>query len=343
MTIVTNLYKISDFLFGKRLSEKLKMAANVLFHEWHMYQGGGDFMEEFRNVSDEEIISAFRELDPGSVEHILRFVAFQRDIKVPDRTMKYYFYNYTALYRPEELRQRKRQETELKKELRKYRSFNNMRLGSFESLVEHHGLKDLPPAVREYLRDGIFLDVGACLGDSALVFLKHYQPAKVFSFEPSGPNREIYLKNMQGNGIPSSRYEVIPAGVGKACSTLTYNETSGGGNSLLAEAGQEGRTVQVDITTCDDFCSERKISGIRLIKADIEGMGLDMLLGAEKVIRADRPVLSLSIYHNRDELFGIYRTLKSWDLEYSFRVRMLAFPADFGELTLLAWPEELTR
>ena len=138
-------------------------------------------------------------------------------------------------------------------------------------------------------------------------------------------------------------YEVVPLGLGKACSTLTYNETSGGRNSLLAEAGQEGRPVKVDITTCDHFCSERTIGGIKLIKTDIEAMGLDMLCGAEKVIRDNRPVLSLSIYHNQDELFGIYRTLKSWDLNYCFRARMLAFPADFGELTLLAWPEELNR
>ena len=56
---------------------------------------------------------------------------------------------------------------------------------------------------------------------------------------------------------------------------------------------------------------------LKLIKADVEGMGLDMLLGAESVIRQNRPVLLLSIYHSKDELLGIYDTLKKWDLDYN--------------------------
>ena len=77
--------------------------------------------------------------------------------------------------------------------------------------------------------------------------------------------------------------------------------------------------------------------------ADIEGMGLEMLLGAERVIRANRPVLCLCIYHNKDELFGIYQTLKDWNLDYHFMARMLVMPITFGELTLIAWPGELSK
>ena len=83
---------------------------------------------------------------------------------------------------------------------------------------------------------------------------------------------------------------------------------------------------------------------MKLIKADIEGMGLAMVRGAEEVIRKNRPVLSLSIYHNREELFGIYQTLREWKLDYHCMVRMLAWPLPgFAELSLLAWPAELDR
>ena len=97
----------------------------------------------------------------------------------------------------------------------------------------------------------------------------------------------------------------------------------------------------MDIVTLDKFCGDRNISNIKLIKADVEGMGLDMLLGAKNTIRSNRPVLSLSIYHNKEELFGIYQTLKTWNLDYHFIVKNLLH--NIAELTLIAWPEELDQ
>ena len=338
MSIANSLCKISDSLFGKHFSDKLKMAANVLLHEWRMYQIDKDWVEEFKNTTDEEIRIVFADLDAESLDHILRYVAIKRNFMIPDKDPSYYFYNYSKFYRPGEVRQIGRTEAAFRRETRKYRNSLPIPLGSYESVLAHHGLKDCPAAVKDYLRDGVFLDVGACYGDSALVFLKHYSPRKVICFEPSAPNLEIFWKNMQLNGIDPSLYEIVQLGLGKEVASLTYCESQGGGNSLLNR--QDGM-AQIDITTCDRFCAEKKISGVKLIKADIEGMGLDMLLGAEKTIRENRPVLSLCIYHNRDELFGIYRTLKSWDLNYHFSARMRMFPVAFAELTLIAWPKEL--
>ncbi len=85
------------------------------------------------------------------------------------------------------------------------------------------------------------------------------------------------------------------------------------------------------------------MTDIRLIKADLEGMGLSMLQGAEQTIRKNRPLLSLSIYHNREELFEIYRTLRSWDLNYVFTVRSTVFPLGFSEINLLGYPMELNH
>ena len=342
MSLIDFLCRFSDFVFGKRLSEKFRMAANVILHEWHEFPPECNvFSKEFQNVSDNEICFVFKDMDEESLDQILRYLIYKRDLAVPDRYTKYFFYNYHALYRPAEVRQIARQEKELEKTRKKYYSSNGLNLGSYESLLRHHGLKAAPPEVKQYLQNGVFLDVGACWGDSALVFAKHYQPGKIISFEPSGLNRKIYLENMQKNGIPVSQYEVVPLGLGRDCRSLIYNETLGGGNSLREEVRQEGNAVELNITTCDLFCSERKLTEIRLIKADIEGMGLDMLLGSENVIRENRPVLSLSIYHNREELFGIYQTLKNWNLKYHIEARMLAFPRHFSELSLIAWPEEL--
>ena len=79
---------------------------------------------------------------------------------------------------------------------------------------------------------------------------------------------------------------------------------------------------------------------IGLIKADVEGMGLDLVKGATEIIKRDLPVLSLSIYHNEDELLGIYSYLKSMNLEYEYHVRVLSCKYCFVELTLIAFPKK---
>lgn len=69
-------------------------------------------------------------------------------------------------------------------------------------------------------------------------------------------------------------------------------------------------------------------------------MGLAMLRGAQATIFRDRPVLSLAIYHNKEEMLGTYAFLKSLRLGYRYRMLQMAPPWEWRELCLLAWPEE---
>jgi len=82
-----------------------------------------------------------------------------------------------------------------------------------------------------------------------------------------------------------------------------------GGSNLVLDTENPNNTIECK--RLDNFRNEKKITGTKLIKADIERMGLEMLLRAEAIIRKNRPVLSLSIYHNHDELSRIYKTLKN--------------------------------
>ena len=69
-------------------------------------------------------------------------------------------------------------------------------------------------------------------------------------------------------------------------------------------------------------------------------MGLKFLRGAEATIRRDRPLLSLSIYHNEEEFTGIYRTLREWDLGYHCELRRFSPYIMHGEYSLFAYPAE---
>ena len=96
------------------------------------------------------------------------------------------------------------------------------------------------------------------------------------------------------------------------------------------------------MTTLDIFAEEKNISSVGLIKTDVEGMGLNLLHGAVKVIQRDRPVLALAAYHNTDELLGQYEFLKSNLPDYHFEIRDLP-PGTSFEVTLLGLPREIMR
>ncbi len=336
MSWKNKLGKISNSVLGNQLSGKLIMIANILLHDWRLKNlFETDLHNEFLSTSDEEITSFFSNLDAKSIANILKFVSRQRDFLITPKNREYFFYNFHRIYNRVEIDEIKEMNRRYKRELKKYKIDQNLFLGGPESLVYHHGLSDCPDAVKNYIDNGVFLDVGGCIGDSALVFLKYYNPERVITFEPSVANRKTYQTVMRQNGVPETKYELSGFGIGKKCSTIWYNEKPGFCNSL--QESSDG-TTRLEVTTLDKFCSDKKLSNIKVLKADIEGMGLDMLVGAKAVIEQNRPVLNLSIYHNREELFGIYNTLNQWNLNYHFTIKLLCI---VSELTLIAWPKEL--
>jgi len=57
------------------------------------------------------------------------------------------------------------------------------------------------------------------------------------------------------------------------------------------------------------------------IKIDIEWSEFSMLEGSVETLRRDRPILLLSIYHRRDDLFKLQQFLMNLNLDYKFYIR----------------------
>ena len=324
MSAINSLCHVIYALFGKRLGEKMVMAANVILHDWRIhvpFETNIPLHKEFLDTSDEEIIAAFSELGQESLDSALKYVSRHRDFLFTCRNTEVAFYNYNKIYPKADIQKSKELNARFKEEQKNFKYELDSEFGEVVSLVYHHGLILCPEKVIHYIRDHVFIDAGGCFGDSALIFLKYYNPGKVITFEPSSRNIQCCRMVMEQNHVEKSRYELAAFGLGRTCSTLFYDETFGSGNSLK---NSQGGSSRVEIITLDRYCQDHGISDVRLIKADIEGMGLDMVMGAEEVIRANRPVLCLSIYHNREELFGIYDLLKQWELDYHFMIRKLS-------------------
>lgn len=288
---------------------------------------------EFRDVSKEDIDAALDGLDEVSQKVFWTFLsrAFFPTMKntpgIFDRTPRHFF---TGSGLASEVECRKWDELLVEEASLQTKYLEHPTSPDF-TFTLRHGLPLLPDEVLSYMKGKVFVDGGAFVGDSSLVFLD-YAPSEVWAFEPSPNNRRLFLDTMQCNHVPMERIKLIPHGLSDQDGTIRFKDTAGSDCSLMAK----GTTV-AQLTPLDALTPGVKVG---FIKTDLEGMGLAMLRGAVETLRRDRPVLSLAIYHNKEEMLGTHAFLKSLQLGYRYRILQMAPPWECRELFLLAWPKE---
>ncbi|MEQ1862371.1 MAG: FkbM family methyltransferase [Chthoniobacteraceae bacterium] len=169
---------------------------------------------------------------------------------------------------------------------------------------------DVETSVLERFRDLIrpgatVLDVGGYVGLHAIYAAKLAgSGGRVFSFEPS-PANFPYLDYHCRKNAPKNA-EACPLLVadqpGRRIPFHLLNDGDSSSNSMtfsqLAEGRELGaptRTIEVESTTLDAFCTAR---GVRpdFIKIDVEGAEMQVLLGARRVLRECRPRIILALH-----------------------------------------------
>lgn len=165
-----------------------------------------------------------------------------------------------------------------------------------EVFIYHHGLRFCSNKIKDYVKNKDFIDGGAYIGDSALVFMD-YQPNKFYSFEISNTSIENYKKTMEINGIPKHKFEIIAKAISDKKEKVTVFDYGGMGVKIFNNEG-----YSIESTDLDSFFEDKNVN-IGFIKADLEGAMNKALKGMQKIIRKYRPVLSLAIYHSPEEFF----------------------------------------
>ena len=132
----------------------------------------------------------------------------------------------------------------------------------------------------------VVFDVGANEGSTTEHYLHAFPCAQIYSFEPVAATYKSLgehvskwprVKTFQlafADGNRTARIQLLP---------ISWH------NSLrneLSESGCSGRNELVEIRTLDSFCAEQNITHIDLLKTDTEGFDLEVLKGAEAMLRA---------------------------------------------------------
>ena len=152
--------------------------------------------------------------------------------------------------------------------------------------------------VTDTVKEGMtVIDIGAHVGYYSLYFAKCVGPTgRVFSFEPVPQNLALLRKNVLLNGI--RWIETFPDAVFSCTKDIPFTapgESANSGEGSLVHH-RPGRPILVHAVALDSFCSS---SDIRpdVVKMDVEGAELEVLLGARDTIERCSPKLLIELHH----------------------------------------------
>lgn len=151
---------------------------------------------------------------------------------------------------------------------------------------------------------GIVIDAGANLGITA-VYLSRLAE-KVYAFEPVPQTYSFLQETIRLNG--RKNIEPVPSALGNTAGVLEmqiFPPDKSGWNSAFVPHTDESHPVatqKVPLIRLDEFVKERSIDRIGFLKIDVEGYELEVLRGAEGLLRASSiDVLSFEVtpFHTR--------------------------------------------
>lgn len=192
-----------------------------------------------------------------------------------------------------------------------------------------HGASFLDKAVTDRLEGGIFYQCGAFCGAS-LIAMNQYKPAKMYAFEPAEANTLFLQQNVARAGLRNN-LEMYNLCISDQLGKVVMQDRDRNGNPCKTEA---------PVASLDIFEQRKKVTGrVAWIQADVNGMSLRVVRGAEKMIKRDKPLITVAIYHNPEEFFGIVPLLHEWVPEYKFMVRRCQCNPriTYSEITLIAY------
>ncbi len=166
------------------------------------------------------------------------------------------------------------------------------------------------------------LDIGTNIGEVLLNIASKIGPAgKIYGFEPNPPIFERLLTNISLNNFKNisvfklglshenkdfQLYEILP-------------ENLGATRILDKDDGISSKTT-IHTIKVDDFVTENNITKIDLIKIDVEGFELFVLMGASEVLKKWKPVLFIELIdsHQKIHHFGA-RQLVEYLISFGYR------------------------
>jgi FkbM family methyltransferase len=123
--------------------------------------------------------------------------------------------------------------------------------------------------------EGVTVDIGANIGAFSLLAAKH--GCKVYAVEPEPKNLEALKNNIDINNF-NEQVLALPYGISNFKGTAIINDN--GGDSTIKDNHHIG--TEVEIMDLDNLFSLYHIDKVNVLKIDVEGSEVEIILGASK-------------------------------------------------------------
>ena len=111
---------------------------------------------------------------------------------------------------------------------------------------------------------------------------------------------------------------LVNAGLAEADSSVSAASASGQMTSFAVNQNSSAIGTSIDVVSLDRYLDGAPIS---FLKADVEGMEMALLKGAQATIKRCRPKISICVYHYPTDIPDIAHYLASLVPDYNFALR----------------------
>lgn len=196
----------------------------------------------------------------------------------------------------------------------------------FNKFFQNNFSKIIIDNIKTKERINIF-DVGCYIGEFSSTINKVISnDAKFYLFDPN-PNLKIKDFNffniaLDKNNSKKKFYlnEFLPHSGSSlkkiTMSDLTWNFTR---KLFLLSLNKKFKTLFVKTQTLDSFCKEKNITKIEILKIDVEGSELDVLIGSKKMLKKIN-IIYIEIFDKKNNFDKKFKTISDLLKKYNFEL-----------------------
>jgi FkbM family methyltransferase len=180
-------------------------------------------------------------------------------------------------------------------------------------LYPHQATEDF--IISTFLKDGdCVIDIGANIGYVSLLCSQYVGDGVVYSFEPSAISFNFV------NQMASQVKQIKPLNlaVSNTSGMVRFIDEAMSDCSHIAES-QDRFGYLVESCTIDDWAIKNKKDRVDFIKVDTEGNEIKAIMGAQKMIKSNQPVIEFEAF-TIDDVSQIYDSLHKLDSTAEYKI-----------------------
>lgn len=339
----TRVYRLLIFLFSRLVPGKyffgiefsVRGLINFIYTSFNVYfidPSGEQQAKSILNYSKKVNLPVFFGYFPQKYHKFIKTILKRCELLATER-----YLSINKIFTANELRGNKEMGNNMKKNL-SYNVISDLfqykqllfRYPYLDYLATNGGFGELK-RFKDRLNGGIFIDGGACFGESALLWENMFQPQKIICFEPDEKNFSKLKKNVKINQFTNIFSYKLGLGSKKQKVSLIGNSQT----SRVTSSVQLSNIVI--IVTLDDFIKTKIIKSVDLIKLDVEDYEFEAILGAKNTIAQFKPILFVSLYHSGKNFFEVPKLIKNIRPDYKFEIFKMLPLSPTSETILIAY------